>query len=122
VKTRQQPPEAWAGTRTSVTPAGAGLGLGEGASRSTADDVQAWIETNITKQGNADRRDPFRPVNPRLAASGLVCLPQHADEHRPEYPVLLAVDRQLGECPALGWLQNSPIRVGPLEVGEHEDM
>jgi hypothetical protein len=61
VKTRQQPPEAWAGTRTSVTPAGAALELGGGASLSTADDVQAWIETNITKQGNAARLGPFMP-------------------------------------------------------------
>jgi len=61
VKTRQQPPEAWAGTRTSVTPAGAALELGGGASFSTEDDVQAGIETNITNQGNAARRGPFMP-------------------------------------------------------------
>jgi hypothetical protein len=40
-----------------------------------------------------------------------VGLPQHADEHRPERPVLLAVDQQLGEGP--------PRRVGrcPRFVG-----
>ena len=30
-----------------------------------------------------------------------VSLAQHADEHRPERPILLAVDQQLGEDPAL---------------------
>jgi hypothetical protein len=61
VKTRQQPPDAFVGTRTSVTPAGAALGLGGCASLSAADEVQAWIETNITKNGSADRRSPFMP-------------------------------------------------------------
>jgi hypothetical protein len=56
VKTRQQPSEACVATRTSVTPAGAALGPGVSASLSIADEVQAWSETDITKQGNADRR------------------------------------------------------------------
>jgi hypothetical protein len=28
-----------------------------------------------------------------------VDLPQHPDEHRPERPVLLAVDQEFGDCP-----------------------
>ena len=31
-----------------------------------------------------------------------VCFPQHPDEHRPQRPILLAVDQQLGEGTALG--------------------
>jgi len=42
-------------------------------------------------------------------------LPQHAHEHRPERPILLAVDQELGEGAALRWPQNSPIR--SLKVG-----
>jgi hypothetical protein len=61
VKTRQQPPEGLV-ARTSVTPAGAALGRGGAASFSIADEVQAWIETKITKQGNADRRILSMPV------------------------------------------------------------
>lgn len=35
---------------------------------------------------------------------------QHPDEHRPERPILLAVDQEFGEGPALrGYLQNSAI-------------
>jgi hypothetical protein len=48
-------------------------------------------------------------------------LPQHPDEYRPERPVLLAIDQQLGEG-AGRWVP--PIgadRVSPIEVGKHED-
>lgn len=61
VKTRQQPPEGLV-ARTSVTPAGAALGRGGAACISIAGEVQAWIETKITKQGNADRRILSIPV------------------------------------------------------------
>jgi hypothetical protein len=61
VKTRQQPPDACVRTRTNVTPAGAAFELGGRASSSAADEVQPWIETKITKQGNAGRRSPFIP-------------------------------------------------------------
>jgi hypothetical protein len=40
----------------------------------------------------------------------LFSLPQHPDEHRPERPVLLAVDQELGEGTALRVAQDSPIR------------
>jgi hypothetical protein len=47
-----------------------------------------------------------------------VGLPQHADEHRPKDPVLLAVDQQLGEGPTL-WVAPEPSDpVGAVEVGE----
>ena len=49
-------------------------------------------------------------------------LPQHPDEHRPKRPVLLAVDQQLGEGPALRVAPELGYPVGPLEVGEHEDV
>jgi hypothetical protein len=42
--------------------------------------------------------------------------------HRPENPVLLAVDQQLGEGAALGVAPELADPVGPLEVGEHEDV
>jgi hypothetical protein len=40
-------------------------------------------------------------------------LPQHADQHGPERPILLAVDQQLGECAVCGRLQHSPIHSAP---------
>jgi hypothetical protein len=49
-------------------------------------------------------------------------LPQHPDEHRPERPVLLAVDQELGEGPALWVSPELSDPIGPLEVGEHEDV
>jgi hypothetical protein len=49
-------------------------------------------------------------------------LPQHPDEHRPERPVLLAVDQELGEGTALWVAPELSDPVCPLEVGEHEDM
>ena len=51
-----------------------------------------------------------------------VCLPQHPDEHRPQRPVLLAVDQQLGEGAALRVAPELADPVGPLEVGEHQDV
>jgi len=48
--------------------------------------------------------------------------PQHADEHHPQRPVLLAVDQQLGERPRLGVAVELADPVGSLEVGEHEDV
>jgi hypothetical protein len=40
-----------------------------------------------------------------------LCLPQHADEHRPKRPVLLAVDQQLGESAAL-WVAEAGSALG----------
>jgi hypothetical protein len=43
------------------------LGRGGAASFSIADEVQAWIETQITKQGNADEPDNrFKEAAPHL--------------------------------------------------------
>ena len=49
-------------------------------------------------------------------------LPQHPDEHRPERPVLLAVDQQLGERARPGVPVELADPVGSLEVGEHQDV
>jgi hypothetical protein len=43
---------------------------------------------------------PVRPSGPATALA--LGLPQHADEHRSQRPVFLAVDQELGECAALG--------------------
>jgi hypothetical protein len=51
-----------------------------------------------------------------------VRLPQHADQLRPERPVLLAVDEELGEGAALPVAPELSDPVGPVEVGEHEDV
>jgi hypothetical protein len=47
---------------------------------------------------------------------------KYADEHRPERPVLLAVDEQLGEGAVLRVPPELADPVGPLEVGEHQDV
>jgi hypothetical protein len=52
----------------------------------------------------------------------LLMLPQHPDEHRSERPVLLAVDQELGEGPALREAPELSDTVGAVEVGEHEDV
>jgi hypothetical protein len=56
--------------------------------------------------------------SPRLT----VALPQHPDEHRSERPVLLVVDQKLGEGATLRVAPELADPVGPLEVGEHEDV
>jgi hypothetical protein len=48
-------------------------------------------------------------------------LPQHPDQHRPEDPVLLAVNQEFSEGSALRVAPELPDPLGPLEVGEHED-
>jgi hypothetical protein len=50
-----------------------------------------------------------------------VGFPQHPYEYRPERPVLLAVDQELGECPRLRIPPELADPVGSLEVGEHQD-
>jgi hypothetical protein len=56
-----------------------------------------------------------RPVSPLRVA-------QHTDQHRPKRPVLLAVDQQLAEGLRLRVSPELADPVGPVEVGEHEDM
>ena len=46
-----------------------------------------------------------------------VALPQHAHQHSPERPVLLAVDQQLREGATLRVAQNSPIRSARSKSG-----
>jgi hypothetical protein len=43
-------------------------------------------------------------------------------EHRPERPILLAVDQELGEGPALRVGPELADPIGTLEVEEHEDV
>jgi hypothetical protein len=50
-----------------------------------------------------------------------LCLPQHADQHRPERSVLLATDQELGEG-ALWVAPELADPIGSLEVGEHQDV
>jgi hypothetical protein len=49
-------------------------------------------------------------------------LPQHANQHRPERPVLLAVDQELCEGAALWLAPELSDPVGPVEVRKHEDV
>jgi hypothetical protein len=51
-----------------------------------------------------------------------IAFSQHSDEHRPQRPVLLAVDQQLGEGAALRVAPELADPVGPLEVREHQDV
>ena len=57
-----------------------------------------------------------------LGGTRALALPQHPDQHRPERPVLLAVDQQLGEGAALRVAPELADPVGSLEVGEHQDV
>jgi len=47
---------------------------------------------------------------------------QRPDEHRPAGPVLLPVEHQLSEGAALRVAPELADPVGPLEVGEHQDV
>jgi hypothetical protein len=49
-------------------------------------------------------------------------LAQHADEHRPKRPILLAVDQEFGEGATLRVAPELSDPVGSLEVGQHEDV
>jgi hypothetical protein len=46
---------------------------------------------------------------------------QHPDEHRPEHAILLAVDQQLGERPALLVAPELADPLSTVKVREHED-
>jgi len=58
----------------------------------------------------------------RCAVSVPLSLPQHANQHRAKRPVLLAVDQEFGESATLGVAAELADTVGPLEVGEHQDV
>ena len=49
-------------------------------------------------------------------------LVQHSEEHCPQRPIFLAVDQQLGESPALRVGPELADPLGPLEVGQHQDV
>jgi hypothetical protein len=47
---------------------------------------------------------------------------EHPDQHRPERPILLAVDKELGEGAALGVASELAYPIGAIEVREHQDV
>ena len=100
VKTRQQPSEACVATRTSVTPAGATLGFGDvPASLSIADEVQAWSETDITKQGIANRRILSMPDESSGNEKQVLHGRKPGDElEPPEAAVVRAVNASVGRA------------------------
>jgi hypothetical protein len=51
-----------------------------------------------------------------------LALSQHPDEHCPERPVLLAVDKEFGEGATLRVAPELADPVGPLEVRQHQDV
>ena len=51
-----------------------------------------------------------------------VDLPQHPDKHSTKRPILLAIDQEFGEGTALWVAPELADPVGPLEVGEHQDV
>jgi hypothetical protein len=57
-----------------------------------------------------------------LAALSPFVLPQHADQYRPERPVLFAVDEKLGKRAALRVAPELSDPIASLEVGQHEDV
>jgi hypothetical protein len=52
----------------------------------------------------------------------LIRFPQHPDQHRPEGPILLAIDQQLAEGPRLRVPPELADPVGALEAREPEDV
>jgi hypothetical protein len=86
-----------------------------------AGDLEGRSEAHDRSIGRRTR--PVKPLAPVACLSGsVIALPQHPDQHRPERPVLLAVDQQLGEGAALRIAPELSDPVGSLEVGEHQDV
>jgi hypothetical protein len=52
----------------------------------------------------------------------LLALPQHADQHGPECPILFAVDQQVGEGTALRIAPELADPLGALQVREAQDV
>jgi hypothetical protein len=48
--------------------------------------------------------------------------PQHADQHRPEYPILLAVDQQIREGATIRVSPELADPIGTVEVREAENV
>jgi hypothetical protein len=59
---------------------------------------------------------------PRAASLRPLGLSQHADQHGPKGPVLLAVDQEFGEGATLRVAPELADRISPVEVGKHEDV
>src|SRR5215208_3425956 len=79
--------------------------------RRTANSRRPWPGSTIGRRASIAAAP--RRVSGRLS--------QHPDQHRPQRPVLLAVDQELGERPRLGVPVELADAVGPLEVGKHQD-
>jgi hypothetical protein len=56
------------------------------------------------------------------AIGSAIGFPKHPDQHRPKRPVLLAVDQEFGEGATLRVAPELSDPVGPLEVGERQDV
>jgi hypothetical protein len=65
------------------------------------------------------RRAALAPDKPSVSP---IRVPQHPDQHRPECPVLLAVDQELGEGTGLRVAPELSYPVGSLKVGKHQDV
>jgi hypothetical protein len=68
------------------------------------------------------RYSPTAYPSARGFGRSLLALPQHADEHRPKRPILLAIDQELGESATLRVARELSDPVGSLGVGGHEDV
>jgi hypothetical protein len=74
--------------------------------------------TRVEGGGGGGRLRLHRLVGRESAAEGLtVSLPQHRDQHRPERPVLLIADQELGERAALRVAPELADPLGALEIG-----
>jgi hypothetical protein len=62
--------------------------------------------------------DPRLPRRDPGSVLSAIDLPQHANHHRPECPILLAVDQDFAEGPGLRVRPIGADRVGSVEVGE----
>jgi hypothetical protein len=68
------------------------------------------------------RYSPTAYPSARGFGRSLLVLTQHPDEHRSQFPVLLALDQEFREGAALRIAPELSDPVGPVEVGEHEDV
>src|SRR4029453_6877012 len=97
---------------------------GSSLTRRSASSTEA--PSNVISPPDRSAKGPPRKYKKRMwspfpTSVSTLRLPQHPDQHRPERPVLLAVDQQFSEGTGLGVPPVGADRVRPVEVGQRED-
>src|SRR6266511_5055420 len=114
-------PSAASGRRTSNQPRRPGILISRWPTAVTLDGCAAGLLCRASRgwQAPLDSTSTRSRLSESLPPLGFS---QHPNQHRPERPILLAIDQELGEGAALWVAPELADPIGALEVREHQDV